>query len=52
MTTGELASLIIAIIASLTLVWTVTWAISVYHWKQFCEYLDAKFEAMDTSFIT
>lgn len=50
MTTGELASLIIAITASLTLVWTVSWAISIYHWKQFCKYLDTKFEAMDTNF--
>lgn len=50
MTTGELASLIIAITASLTLVWTVSWAISIYHWKRFCEHLDTKLEAMDTKF--
>ena len=50
MTTGELASLIIAITASLTLVWTVSWAISIYHWKKFCEYIYTKFEAMDTKF--
>ena len=50
MTTGELSTLIIAIIASLTLIWTVTWAISSYHWKQFREYLDTKFGTTDTKF--
>jgi len=50
MTTGELASLIIAITASLTLVWTVSWAISSRIWKQSREHLDTKFKVVDTKF--
>ena len=50
MTTGELASLIIAITASLTLVWTVSWAISSRLWKQSREHLDTKFKVVDTKF--
>ena len=50
MTTGELATLIIAITASLTLVWTVSWAISSRLWKQSREHLDTKFKVVDTKF--
>ncbi len=50
MTTGELTSLIIAITASLTLVWSVSWAISSRLWKQSREHLDTKFKVVDTKF--
>lgn len=50
MTTGELSTLIIAITASLTLVWTVSWAISSRLWKQSREHLDTKFKVVDTKF--
>lgn len=50
MTTGELSTLIIAIMASLTLVWTVSWAISSRFWKQSREHLDTKFKVVDTKF--
>lgn len=50
MTIGELSTLIIAITASLTLVWTVSWAISSRLWKQSREHLDTKFKVVDTKF--